>query len=399
MNPHTVYDSNNKIIDYLDVYPKKIKFEKKGDYTIRMHLTSENEDILDKLKATVLHLDISISKAISFLTHKSIADVYKSDKSTFAKVILEKGDYKVCYIAAPHDHSILPKDAKVGDALVGKLNFTAEKVDGGQYKAVYHIPSPPSETPTPQANEKDEDADLQQKMLDAVKDLQISHLKKFPAGSEARKKVFEQLEKEQEDYIPFLEYKLETLVNVDSLIQTPSNKANAVEAVKVAESLLDKMDLKALAEYFGVRDENKTAKRKQIRKENEKKKQTAVNALRGKCIALSVLLDHEPSNSSHQQEFESTFSQLQQWTDGNGSTSSDLATVLLLVARERRANRLGSAVKALNKFISDSSDQASLNKAYKIRRELYADLDWDLWQEYDSQWALINCPPTGFAPF
>jgi tripeptidyl-peptidase-2 len=394
-----VYDSNNKVITHLDVYPKKIKFEKKGDYIIRMHLTSEYEDILEKLRATILHLDISLPKAISFLTHKDIADVYKSEKSTCTKMILDKGDYKVCYIAAPHDHSTYPKEAKVGDALVGKLNFTAEKVDGGQYKTVYFVPAAPSDNPTPQVNDKEDESELQKKMLDAIKDLQISYLKKYPAGSETRKKLVDELEKVQGDYIPYSEYKLETLVNSDTLLQPATNTSNAAEAIKVATSILDKIDLKALAEYFGVRDENKTAKRKQLRKENEKKKQTALNALRGKCIALSVLLDSEPNNSEYQQDFETAFSQLQQWSDGSAATSSDLSTLLLYVARERRANRLGTAVKALNKFISDSSDVGSLNKVYKLRQELFKDLDWQIWCDYDTQWALIRCPPTGFAPF
>lgn len=382
----------------MDVFPSKIKFDKKGDYTLRMQLSSEQEDVLDKLKTTLLHLDISMGKSVSFLTHKKVGDVYNSDKSTCTKMILEKGDFKVCYVAAPHDYSNYPKEAKIGDALIGKLSFTSEKVDGGQYKAVYYIPAPPSEAPQP-SNDKEEDTELQQKMQDAIKDLQISYLKKLSAGSEPRNKLLEQLEKDQADYIPFLEFKLDNLVNVDTLLQSPSSTSNAEEAIKVASNILEKIDLKSLAEYFGVRDENKNGKRKQLRKDNEKKKQTAVNALKGKCIALSVLLDQDAKDSTKQQDFETAFRELQQWSDSPASTSTDVATVLLFVAQERRAKRYGSAVKALNKLTSESTDPASLNKAAKVHLELLADLDWTLWQDFHSQWALIRNPPTGFAPF
>ncbi|RUS20247.1 subtilase family-domain-containing protein [Endogone sp. FLAS-F59071] len=408
-----VYDANNKILGFLDVYVRPVKIETKGDYMIRLRVTSDNEEVLDRLRNLVCQLDYSLSKYVYFDTYKTIGDIYTSKKATFGKIALNKGQRKPVFFAAPIDYSSYPKDAKPGDLLVGNLTFVnTQKVDGGQFKAVHVIPPEPVKpkqiTPS-DSDSKDEAAqeeELAQKLADAIRDARLAHLKKLPTGSPARAKLLAELNKlAPASVLPVLETQLEGLVGgADAFASLASDKAEG--ALSLADRILAIINLKELATFYGVKQIDGAApaspstsdaskSKKQLKKDSDKRKQLVVLAFWCKCLALWSL--------SRDQDFEDAYASLQQWLDNPPASGTDLRVLILYVNRERRAGRLGNAVKALNKYLGDagiSNDNTKdLKKVWALRLELVGELGWTTWVTYEERVAIIRAPPAGVAPF
>ncbi|CAO0794467.1 unnamed protein product [Mucor circinelloides] len=401
-----IYDVNKKIVGYLDVFDHDIKISQKGDYTIMLQLSTENESALEKLKETILELDLDL-KSTTFNTFQTMGDVFTKGSSNYSKIALERKDTKVFYIAAPTGKDAIPKEARHGDALVGKLNFLG-KVDGGQYNVLYTIPPTVIEPSSgnSKSDKKPTDEELSQKLKDAARDLEISYLKKFNADSEAYKELLKKLEANYSDDVNFLESKINAIwtasegkSNVDCLLKPGQlSKEQCTEIVKIADAIIAKHNQNELLEFYGRKkpdDENDEQKEK--RKENNDKKKQIINALKNKAMAYAAVLDKE----THHEDLETTVRSLHQWTSDD--SSSNLSSLLIKVKRDREAGHPASALKSVQKYISEASFTADntkdISKAWTVRNELLKELEWSLWAEYDDKWNLIRQPPYGLALF
>lgn len=398
-----VYDANKKVVGYLDVFDHDIKINQKGDYTIMLQLSTEEESVLEKLKDTLLELDLDL-KSVSFNTYQTVADVYTKGSSNYAKVALERKDLKTFHIAAPTD--ALPKEAKAGDSLVGKLNFVSG-VEGGQYKVIYTIPPLPVEDNKKSTDEKKPtDEELEQKLKDATRDLQISYLKKFAVDSAAYKDLLAKMESTYSDDIAFAEFKLNALwtasagkSSVDSLLKAGQlTEEQATEIVKVADSILAHFDERELCEFYGRKTPTEESdEEKKIRKINDDKKKQLLNALKNKVMAYTAVLDKE----NHKEEVEASVKALEQWASDDSATN--LGSLLVKVKREREAGHPGVALKSIQKYLGEvtltSETSKDVGKVWAVRHELYEELGWPLWAEYDDKWNVIRQPPYGLALF
>lgn len=405
---HIVYDANRKIIGYFDVFEHKFKLDVKGDYTIMFQLVGE-EKVLEKLKTTICELDMSI-KNVNFTAYATMAGVYKGEKSSINKTGLEKRDPQVCYLAPPDDQQWLPKEAKAGDALVGKLAFTKEKVDGGQYEVIYTIP-PEAKQANNNGNKdaKPGQDKLEEQLADAVRDIRISYLDKFEG--DAQKSLLSKLESDYANDIVFLQSKIDRVWkqaggNTECLSAAASSateqqdklsKENADEIIQLADKIIAQIDKSQLIEFYGryPQEDQQSDDIAEQRKENDKKKQKLVNALKNKTWALACLSTDKQAADG----FEASFKELKQWAP----QENDIGVTLTKVKRERIAGRFGTALKILNKFISDvniKSDTVNdLQQAWKVRQSLYTALNWSVCLTYDQNWAVIRAPPGGYAPF
>ncbi|KAI8365920.1 subtilase family-domain-containing protein [Radiomyces spectabilis] len=395
-----VYDANCQVVGYLDVYSHDIKLKKKGDYKIVLQLMTEEESVLEKLKTTICELDMDV-KSVNFNAFNTISDVYHADKSTLSKVVLERKDAKAFFIAPPSGDSALPKEAKPGDALVGTLTFTSSKVDGGQYKLLYTVPPNPmdSKKDNDKTDKKPTDVELQKNLANAMRDLQITYLKKAANDSSAYKAIASQLESQHGNDIQFLEYKIDAIWTsaggAAECLVTPNKlgESQAKEIAGLADKILGQIDRRELSEFYGRKQpENPSEEQKEKTKENDKKKQQVIAALKNKTMAQAVTLVNDG------QELESSLEELQQWV---GEDASDLCIALVKVKLDRLTHRSGLALKTVQKYISEagigSDNSNELKKAWKMRAELYQELGWSIWSDYDSKWNLIRCPPGGFA--
>ncbi|KAI9495709.1 hypothetical protein BDB00DRAFT_870251 [Zychaea mexicana] len=407
-----VYDANRKVVGYLDVFDHTFKLDTKGEYTIMLQLTTEDEGALEKLKSTICELDMNI-KNVSFSTYGNIKDVYSG--GSISKLQLEKHDPKVCYIAPPlKDQQWVPKEAKPGDALVGKLAFTSNKVDGGQYQVIYVIPpEPKSSSGSSKESSKDkktlEDDKIKSQMADAVRDLQISYLDKFGENSTVQQALLAKLEQDYPNDITLLNYKIDAIWKtaggvVESLLASSSDsdkklsKEKATEIVGHCDKILQQIDQAPLLEFFG-RYQNKQQSDesedvKEQRKDIDKKAQQVASAYKNKTLAHACTLTREEP-----QEFEANLKAWKQWGQDEGT----LVSTLVKVKRDHIAGHYGTALKAVEKYLSDLSIKpdtvSDIQKAWAIRRDIYSDLGWDLWHKYDTKWSLIRRPPGGLARF
>ncbi|KAI9271277.1 subtilase family-domain-containing protein [Helicostylum pulchrum] len=400
-----IYDANKKVVGYLDVFDHDINLTQKGEYTIMLQLSTEIESTLDKLKDTILELDLD-TKSVSAKTFQTIADAYTKTSSTYSKIALERKDLKVFYIASPNGKDVLPKEAKAGDALVGSLNFISG-VDGGQYNVIYTIPPLVTEPSAAKPDEKKPtDQELEQKLNDATRDLQISYLKKFETDSALYKTLFNTLETTYTDDIALLEFKMNAVwtasaakSSVDSLIQPNQlTEEQATEIIKTADTIIAKFDQPSLLEFYGRKTpEDESAEEKETRKQTDTKKKQLVNALKNKVMTYAAILDNEV----HQEELDAALKQWKQWSSDDSSTN--LSSLLIKVKMEREAGRFGLALKAVQKYLDEvnltGESKKDVEKVWKVRNELLKALDWPLWQEYDSKWNLIRLPPYGYALF
>jgi len=380
---------------------------------------------LEKLNGAVCFLESNISKKINLNVYNQVSNVFVSQKSTASKRALEKGSRVAYFIGSPIDYSIYPKEAKPGDILVGKLNFVnSVKIEGGQYMVNLVVPPPPtkpkeiipnggkedgketisSESDESSKPEKTKEEKTAENLAEAIRDLQISHLKKFPAESTQRAELLAELENNYPTHLPIFLTKLELLLESDSNNGTLSPET-ANKVLEVADEILKKINLGELAQYYGVKQEtniNEAAKKK--KKENDDKKKAVILALRAKVQALAVLASDSTTLSSNdlEKQFEDTYKSLAQWWDSTLPTS-DFKNLLAYITRERRARRYGNALKALNKYLNENGfthdNLKDYEKALEIKIELFKEAEWVIWENYERKMKLVRIPPGGYAPF
>ncbi|KAI9469712.1 MAG: subtilase family-domain-containing protein [Benjaminiella poitrasii] len=401
-----IYDVNKKIVGYLDVFDHNIKLEQKGNYSIMLQLSVENEDVLEKLKDTILELDMDL-KSTTFNTFQKIRDVYTMKSSNYSKIALERKDAKVFYIAAPTGKDALPKEAKAGDALVGTLSFLG-KVEGGEYCVLYNVPPLVTESSSNgKSDKKPTDEELEQKLNDATRDLQISYLKKLSADSAAYKSLLSKLDSTFADDITYLEYKMSSIWtaseakgDINCLLNPKEiSDKDLKELIKLADTILEKLNERELLEFYGrKKPDDESDEEKEKRKENDDKKKQIINALKNKGMACAVLLAKKEKD--YCDTLNATIRSLQQW---NSEDTGNLALLLVKVVRDREAEHCGTALKSVQKYLSEisftSDTEKDVKKAWDMRNKLYKDLGWSIWAEYDDKWNLIRQPPYGYALF
>jgi len=252
--------------------------------------------------------------------------------------------------------------------------------------------------------EKTKEEKAAEDLVEAIRDLQISHLKKFPAESTQCADLIAELENNHPTHLPVFVTKLELLLESDTTSETLTPET-ANKVLEVADEILKKIDLTELAQYYGVKQEgnvNETAKKK--KKENDDKKKAAIIALRAKAQALAVLASDSATSSSNiaATQFEETYKALAQWWDSTPPIS-DFKNLIVYIIRERRAKRYGNALKALNKYLNDSTltndSSKDYEKALGIKIELYKDAGFIVWENYERKIKFIRIPPSGYAPF
>ncbi|XLS59716.1 hypothetical protein HN51_009471, partial [Arachis hypogaea] len=99
--------------------------------------------------------------------------------------------------------------------------------------------------------------------------------------------------------------------------------------------------------------------------------------------------DTSGDQSTHDPDlFEENFRELKKWVDVKSPKYG-----ILLVTREKRAQRLGTALKALLDLIQDDPEPAK-KKFYELKLSLVEEIGWTHWATYEREWMLVRFPPT-----
>lgn len=90
----------------------------------------------------------------------------------------------------------------------------------------------------------------------------------------------------------------------------------------------------------------------------------------------------------HGDLFEENFKELKKWVDVKSAKYG-----ILLVKRERRAQRLGTALKVLSDIIQDNAEPAK-KKFYELKLSLLDEIGWTHIATYERQWMHVRFPPS-----
>ncbi|KAG0231413.1 tripeptidyl-peptidase II Tpp2, partial [Actinomortierella wolfii] len=398
-----VSDVNNKVVGYGDIYVKTFKLPK-GEYTLRLQLRHESEELLEKVRHLPAVFDFSLSKSVSLEINGRWPDATTGKKVSFPSV-LDRGDNRAAYVVSAAEN---PKGAKPGDFLVGEWKWGGAKVDNGPlYKVVYAVP--PEAIPIKdEAVDLEEEIDVARQLAESVRDAQVAWLKKSAtayktdkdkeAAIAVRAELVSQLEAAgYGNHLPALLAQLEVATAIAEAATEAEAKTKAWnDVLESADKILAVIDQAELAQFYGMKQpqaqsKKEEARQKKIKKEKDEIKNALIAALKARVVAL-VALD---------QDSDEAYNLLSQWHDGTGV--SDWKTVGVYLARERKNGRKGLALKRVNAWLSEQGGgtregAGNIKAALGIRRELLRELGWSVWEEYELQMDSLR-QPKGPAPF
>ncbi|KAI8836057.1 subtilase family-domain-containing protein [Chytriomyces cf. hyalinus JEL632] len=402
-----VYDSQKSLKSVHDCKTRPAKL-KEGTYTIKMQIVSRSLEVLDNLQQTPILVNYD-TKPVTLQSYKTLGGLV-SGTNKFQATVLARGESATCWLSAV-EGTALPKFASPGDLLLGSFKV----VDGAaaaKIEAAYLVPSelPKKEDAAPLAStpltvgaapetEKDE-------LADAIRDLEISHLKKLSKNVEKRAALIEKLEKEHGAFLPFLVARLGLFAEeFDKAQETDAVKEEHVENVQTAlEAILATVNQTDVAAYFGVKVDlaagGEAAKTKQ--KDLEAQKAAISQSLLWKARLNSHKLAQN-TDTEAAGALESTFDQslqnLAQWIAS--PPTSDGKYLTLWVRHLKRKGYDGTALKAINTYLGDAKNVASgdaeksaiWKELVALKKTILSENVWTVWVGNEVRTALLGAPP------
>ncbi|KAK1260823.1 hypothetical protein QJS04_geneDACA001995 [Acorus gramineus] len=419
---YMISDSNKRVYATGDVYPKYVKLPK-GVYNLHLYIRHANVEVLEKLKQLVLFIERKLDKKdVIQLSFFSQPDGPIMGNGTFKSSELLPGQMEAFYVGPPTKDK-LPKNCPPGSVLVGKISYGKMSL-GARNENQNQQPSPVSYhisyvVPPPKLEEdkgKDTSSCTQsvsERLEDEVRDTKIkflSNLKKgTPEERSAWKDLANSLKQEYPKYTPLLSKILEGLLNSgadeDKIIRNE-------EIINAANEVVNSVDKEELAKYFSVKSDPDDKEAEKIKKKMEATRDQLSEALYQKGLALAEIdsikgskLDGSATASGDElsdgatkdsasppvdqpDKFEENFKELKKWVDVKSSKYS-----MLVVVRERRCKRPGTALKVLVDMIQDDSD-APKKKLYELKIELLDEIGWSHLASYERRWMYVRFPPS-----
>ncbi|XP_065627698.1 tripeptidyl-peptidase 2-like [Quercus suber] len=179
------------------------------------------------------------------------------------------------------------------------------------------------------------------------------------------------------------------------------------EVIDSANEVVDSIDREELAKFLSLKSDPEDEEAEKNKKKMEITRDQLAEALYQKGLALADIeslkskeasslassKDLEITRDQSQPEagvqpdlFEENFKELKKWVD---LKSSKYGT--LLVLRERRSGRLGTALKALNDIIQDDGEPPK-KKLYELKLSLLDEIGWSHLATYERQWMHVRFP-------
>jgi tripeptidyl-peptidase-2 len=160
------------------------------------------------------------------------------------------------------------------------------------------------------------------------------------------------------------------------------------EVVAAADEVIGAINRRRLARHFGMRPDPDEEK---LNAEREAERADLIDALyrKGRALGfmeLPVVLKQHPieDRAAHDKAFEQTFQLLARWAD-----TTDAEHFKLQVRRDRRRGHFAKAMQLLNQHSDLAREDRELAEK---RRDVYDELGWEDWRDYEQRWVLIRFP-------
>ena len=380
------FDGDKKYLGVADSWPGEIKVPK-GNVTIRMQIRHDKPDMLEKLKNMVIWIERELEKDIALSVYTTKEKMMIGNE-VFKKRTLRKGCSCSVFLAEPPS-SKLPTGHNAGDTFSGTVTFESSDASlpgtgkrPGGYPVTYVVASKQSKSKDPVSTpeEKDERT-LEQKIAEAVRNCKVEYLGKL-TREEKDKGKFEELymclEKEYSNYLPLL---LEGLKFVDD---DKKREDRLEQVIAAADKIIAQVSEDELALHFGKNHDKDDPLAVKLRKEMTETKTTLCEAWARKARAQLDL--------GQGAEFDQGLKELKKWL----SIDKEDKFALLVLEREKRAERYGLMLKHLNSLVDKDGKGGiwPLTKASMLskRAAVLETLGYTKLLEYDNAWRVISSP-------
>ncbi|KAG4939664.1 hypothetical protein JHK86_045805 [Glycine max] len=398
---YMISDSNKRVYSSGDVYPSSSNLPK-GEYILQLYLRHDNVQILEKMRHLVLFIERNLeeknspqgSVLLGAISYGKLSFVGQGENKSPEK---HPASYQISYIVPPNK---IDEDKGKGSSLSSKKNVSErlkEEVRDAKIKVLASL-----------KQETDEER-LEWKELSAL--LKSEYPKYTPLlatildGLVSWSNIKDKIHHDEE-----IGFSLNFHLNSQSL-NNPILASLVILVVGAASEVINSIDREELAKFFALKNDPEDEEAENIRKKMELTRDQLADALYQKGLALAEIeslkdvdksptlaategakedIENKKSTDGRSQGdlFEENFKELKKWVNVKSTKYG-----ILLVTRERRAQRLGTALKVLCDIIQDDAEPAK-KKFYELKLSLLDEIGWTHLAAYERQWMHVRFPPS-----
>ncbi|KAM7273027.1 hypothetical protein ACFE04_027691 [Oxalis oulophora] len=438
---YMISDTNKRVYLVGDVYPSSSKLPK-GEYSLQLFLRHDNMQILEKMKQLVIFIEKKLEdKDVIRLSFFSQPDGPIMGNGSFKSTVLVPGKKEAFYLGPPSKDK-LPKNSPPGSVLVGAISYGKLSFSQGEgknpqknpvsYTISYVVPPEKIDEDKGKDSSPNESKSVSERLEEEVRDAKIKVLTSLKKETDEERSAWEKLsdtlksmsmlirfdvKSEYPKYTPLLAKVLDGLVSqrhVDKISHYEKSPVHNLESslsygpphsfaltsctlqvVEAANEVVGSIDQDELAKSFALKSDPEDEEGEKTKKKMEANRDYLTEALYQKGLALAeieslkVEMGEKPlSTEGSKDHFEENFKELKKWVD-----LKSVKYGALLVTRERRQGRLGTALKALNEIIQDDKEPPK-KKFYELKLSLLDEIGWTHVATYEKQWMHVRFPPS-----
>ncbi|KAF7813180.1 tripeptidyl-peptidase 2-like isoform X1 [Senna tora] len=423
---YMISDSNKRVYSSGDAYPNSTKLPK-GEYTLQLYVRHDNVQILEKMKQLVLFIERNLEdKDAIRLSFFSQPDGPFIGNGTFKSSTLVPGIKEAIYLGTPPKDK-LPKNSPQGSVLVGAISYGKLSLGESKnpeshpvsYRVSYIVPPNKVDEDKGKGSSLSGKKTVSERLEEEVRDAKMKVLGGLKQESDEEcsewKKLATSLKSEYPKYTPLLAKILEGLVSRSNIKDKINHDEEIIDA---ANEVIDSVDREELAKFFALKNDPEDDEAEKNKKKMESTRDQLAEALYQKGLALADIeslkladltwcilskgVDTEeakksvdqtdepsiPEDGSQTDLFEENFGELKKWVDVKSSKYG-----ILFVTREKRSQRLGTALKVLIDMIQDDSEPPK-KKLYELKLTLLDEIGWSHLAAYERQWMHVRFPPS-----
>ncbi|KAK3447201.1 hypothetical protein EUGRSUZ_A02780 [Eucalyptus grandis] len=387
---YMIWDVNKRVHALGDVYPKSSKLPK-GEYTLQLYLRHDDVQYLEKMKHLVLFMERNLEeKDVMRLNFFSQPDGPVMGNGSYNSSVLIPGKKEAIYLGPPTKDK-LPKNSQPGSVLVGAISY-GKVSNAGQdigkspsknpasYQISYIVPPNKVEEEKGKVSSSRCTKSVSERLQEEVRDTKIKFLGTLKHGNDEEKlewkNLVTQLKSEYPKHTPLLARILEYLLSQSDVKDKIHHNRKIIDG---ADEVINSIDRDELAKYFAFKsdpeDEDAEQERASAKATTEGSEDVAASG------DVPVQTPRIPPNL-----FEENFAELKKWVDVKSSKYGTL-----LVIREQRHGRLGTALKVLNDIIQEDGDPPK-RKLFELKLNLLEEIGWSYLLKYEREWMHVRFP-------
>ncbi|KAK3447198.1 hypothetical protein EUGRSUZ_A02778 [Eucalyptus grandis] len=418
---YMIWDVNKRVHALGDVYPKSSKLPK-GEYTLQLYLRHDDVQYLEKMKHLVLFMERNLEeKDVMRLNFFSQPDGPVMGNGSYNSSVLIPGKKEAIYLGPPTKDK-LPKNSQPGSVLVGAISYgkvSNAGQDNGKspsknpasYQISYIVPPNKVEEEKGKVSSSRCTKSVSERLQEEVRDAKIKFLGTLKHGNDEEKlewkNLLTQLKSEYPKHTPLLARILEYLLSQSDVKDKIHHNRKIIDG---ADEVINSIDRDELAKYFAFKSDPEDEDAENIKKKMETTRDQLAEALYQKGLAVAEIefVSQEKASAKATTEgsedvdasgdvpvqtpgvppnlFEENFAELKKWVDVKSSKYGTL-----LVIREQRHGRLGTALKVLNDMIQEDGDPPK-RKLFELKLTLVEEIGWSHLLRYEREWMHVRFP-------